>query len=239
MVILVHGAWHGAWCWAALQAELDRRSVATLAIDLPGHGASTSPLGGVHDDAEALTGVLDRLAADGVGPVVLVGHSYGGAVITQAAAGRDDVAHLVYLAAFALDAGESVLSCLGSLERHDVALAAAMIPTDDGTATVLDHAVAAGALYNECPPEVIPAALARLGPQSTASFADEIDGNPRGDIASTYVVCRRDRAVHPAHQEALAARCSQRVDLDTDHSAFLSDVDASADVIERVVGGST
>ena len=238
MVVLVHGAWHGAWCWAALQAELDRRSIATLAIDLPGHGTSTAALGGVHDDAEALTNVIDQLATADVGPVVLVGHSYGGAVITQAAAGRDDVAHLVYLAAFALDAGESVLTCLGSLERHDVALAAATTPTADGTATTLDRAVAAGALYNECPPEVIPAAFARLGPQSMTSFTDEIDGDPRSDIASTYVVCRRDRSVHPAHQETLAARCSRRLEIDTDHSPFLSSVDATADAIEQIVGAS-
>ena len=44
-ILLVHGAWHGAWCWAALQAELDRRGVASWAVDLPGHGLSTEPLG--------------------------------------------------------------------------------------------------------------------------------------------------------------------------------------------------
>ena len=138
MVVLVHGAWHGAWCWSAVQARLDQRGIASLAVDLPGHGASSEPLGGLHDDAAAVTALLDHLADRNTGPVVLVGHSYGGAVITQAAAGRDDVAHLAYLAAFALDDGESVLGCLASLERHDVDLAAAMVPTADGTTTTLD-----------------------------------------------------------------------------------------------------
>ena len=87
LVVLVHGAWHGAWCWAALQAELDRRGVPSLAVDLPGHGASPEPIGGLHDDAAAVTALLDHLASGAAGPITLVGHSYGGAVITQAAAG--------------------------------------------------------------------------------------------------------------------------------------------------------
>ena len=99
LVVLVHGAWHGAWCFAALQAELDSRGIPSLAVDLPGHGASTAPLGDLHGDAAALTEVLRTVR----GPVVLVGHSYGGAVISQAAI-PSNVVHLVYLAAFVLDA---------------------------------------------------------------------------------------------------------------------------------------
>ena len=71
-VVLVHGAWHGAWCWSALQAELDQRGIASIAVDLPGHGASTAPLGDLHGDAAAVAAVVDRIDGD----VVLVGHSY-------------------------------------------------------------------------------------------------------------------------------------------------------------------
>ncbi|MGA9277371.1 alpha/beta fold hydrolase [Ilumatobacter sp.] len=236
-VVLVHGAWHGAWCWATLQAELDRRSIPSLAVDLPGHGVSTDPLGGLHDDAAALSAVLDRVTG-ATGPVVLVGHSYGGAVITQAASGRDDVAHLLYIAAFALANGESVLSCLGAMDRRDVALAAAMVPTDDGTATRLAPGAAAGALYGRCSAEAVHAALARIGPQSMASMTEEISGSPRREIDSTYIRCSEDRAVHPDHQAELADRCARRVDLDTDHSPFLSAVDATADVIEQIASAS-
>ncbi len=234
LVVLVHGAWHGAWCWAALQAELDRRGVPSLAVDLPGHGASTAPIGGLHDDAAAVATLLDHLAAGGAGPVTLVGHSYGGAVITQAAAGRDDIAHLVYLAAFALDDRESVLGCLGSMERHDVDLAAAMVPMADGSATTLDPSVAAGALYGSCPPQAVRAALPRLGPQSMASMIEEVSGAPRDTVPSTYVECTQDRAVHPAHQRVMAERCAAQHVLDTDHSPFLSAVDTTADIIEQI-----
>lgn len=234
LVVLVHGAWHGAWCWAGLQAELDQRGIASIAIDLPGHGASSAPLTGLHGDAQHVAAVLDTLAARHAGSIALVGHSYGGAVITQAAAGRDDIAHLVYIAAFALDDGESVMSALGGFDRRDVELAAAMVPTTDGSATTLDPAVAAGALYGSCPPTAIAASLPRLSPQPMATMVEEVGGAPRDRIDSTYVVCAQDRAVHPDHQAVMAQRCTNRVDLDTDHSPFISAVANTADIVESI-----
>jgi pimeloyl-ACP methyl ester carboxylesterase len=223
-LVLVHGAWHGAWCWAALQAELDRRIVPSIAVDLPGDG--------LHGDAAELGHRLDRLRENDTGPVVLVGHSYGGAVITQAATGRDDIEHLVYVAAFALDDGESVIGALRSLDRHDVALAAAVVPNDDGSTSTLDPALAAAALYGNCDPEVVAAALPRLSLQRMSSMTEQVTGSPRTTFESTYVVCLQDRAVHPAHQEVFAQRCTNRVELDTDHSPFMSAVDDLAAIME-------
>lgn len=239
-VVLVHGAWHGAWCWATFQAELDRRGIASIAIDLPGHGASTAPLTGLHGDAAHLTDALDRLGELGHGDVVLVGHSYGGAVITHAAAGRSDIGHLAYVTAFALDDGESVMGALGSFERHEVALAAAMVIAEDGATSTLEPVAATTALYGDCPPEAVAAALPRLSPQPMATMMESAIGSPRDTIESTYVFCDRDQAIHPAHQAVLAERCTTRVDIDTDHSPFVSAVTELADVIEpiaRSVGG--
>jgi pimeloyl-ACP methyl ester carboxylesterase len=232
--VLVHGAWHGAWCWAALQAELDRHGVPSIAVDLPGHGGSAEPLTGLHGDAAALGNMLDRLQERGTGPVVLVGHSYGGAVITHAATGRNDIRHLVYIAAFALDDGESIIGALGTLERHDVALAAAMMPTADGAATNVDPELAPDALYGQCDPHVVAAALLRLSPQPMATMIEAVAGSPRSAVDSTYVVCLQDRAVHPAHQEVFARRCTNRVELDTDHSPFISAVDDVAAILEAI-----
>jgi len=231
-VVLVHGAWHGGWCWASLQAELDRRGVPSLAVDLPSHGASIDDATGLHGHAAHLGALLDRLADRAAGPIVLVGHSYGGAVITQAAAGRDDIAHLLYIAAFALDDGESVMGALRAMPRHDVDLSAAMIPTSDGTATTLDPAAAPAALYADAPPEVVAAALPRLCAQAMSTMTEKVDGSPRTHIDSTYVVCTRDLAVHHEHQALMAARCTRRLDLDSDHSPFLSAVDDVADIVE-------
>jgi pimeloyl-ACP methyl ester carboxylesterase len=225
-IVLVHGAWHGAWCWAAVQAALDQRGLTSYAIDLPGHGASTLPLGDLHGDADHLGDVLDRLA---LSDSVLVGHSYGGAVITDAAAARTDLAHLVYLTAFALLAGESVMDPLGALPPEATALQACMIGNDDGTFTI-DPSGAVAAFYAECPPPAARAAVARLDRQPMATFTQPVRGAST-TLPSTYVFCGRDEAIHPNHQAFLAARCGSRVDLDTDHSPMISTADAVADIL--------
>ncbi|MEY4362119.1 MAG: hypothetical protein RL391_1425 [Actinomycetota bacterium] len=232
-VVLVHGAWHGAWCWAALQAELENRGIASLAVDLPGHGASTDSFTDLHGDALAVVGVLDRLATRGIHDPVLVGHSYGGAVITEAAARFDAVSHLVYVAAFALDQGESVISAMGSFGRVSNALDSAVRQHEDGTSTI-DPVGAREAFYGMCDAAVVDAAVARLCPQPAATVMQPITSNPRERIPSTYVICERDRAVAVEHQRIMAARCATSVSLDTDHSPFASMVPETAEIIERL-----
>lgn len=227
LVVLVHGAWHGAWCWAALQAELDRRAVPSLAVDLPGHGASTLPLGDMYGDAQHVVDVVDRLDR----PVLLVGHSYGGAVVTEAAVRTDGVVAVTYLAAFALEEGEAVRDLSRAVPRESL-LRGASVP-GDGATTVLDPAAAVPALYGSCRAEIVSAALRRLGPQPNATFAQPATGNPRPAIPSTYVVCLRDQSVHPDVQRHMAARCDRTVEIDTDHCPMLSAVAATADVIEH------
>jgi pimeloyl-ACP methyl ester carboxylesterase len=232
-VVLVHGAWHGAWCWAALQAELDRRGVPSLAIDLPGHGVSNEPLSDLHGDALCVARVLDRLADAGAARPVLVGHSYGGAVITEATHRSPAAHHLVYVAAFALEAGESVMDALGSFPRHDVGLAAAMIARPDGT-SVLDPVAAADALYSRCDRATVAASLARLSPQPMATVTQPTTGNGRRAIPSTYLLCTLDDSVHPEHQRIMARRCDLTVVLETDHSPFASRTEETADLLERL-----
>lgn len=235
-VLLVHGAWHGAWCFAHLQAELDRRGVPSFAVDLPGHGASTAPLGDLYGDAalvaEALTALRQRYGSD----VVLAGHSYGGAVVTQAAGDGAGIAHLVYLTAFALDAGESVASFLGAQPAREVALARGVRQRDDGT-SVVDPTVAPEAFYADCPAEIVAPALARLTPQLTVTFTQPVTVSPRVAVPSTFLLCTRDEAIHPDHQRTLAARCDAVTELAIDHSPFASAVAATADLLERAARG--
>ena len=228
-VVLVHGAWHGAWCWAGLQNALDELGVASLAVDLPGHGASTQPLSDLYGDAQQVAAVLSGLGT----PAILVGHSYGGAVITEAASHFGDVAHLVYLTAFALEQGESIMSLLTSQPPAEVALSNAIIPRDDGS-SVIDPSQAIASFYGECSPTVAAAAIARLSPQPMITFTDGITGSPRSTIASTYVRCLRDQAIHITHQDAMAVRCNDVHTLDTDHSPFASRSAETASIIHTL-----
>jgi pimeloyl-ACP methyl ester carboxylesterase len=219
-VVLVHGAWHGAWCWAPLQAELDRLGVPSYAPDLPGHGTSAEPLGDLHGDARCVVEVIDRLGTD----VLLVGHSYGGAVISEAGARSPHVRRLAYLTAFVLDEGESMntIAVLAGVPGVPESL----LPTarrrlDNGT-LVLDPVAIVPALYGHCTPEVQRASVARLTPQPIPTFTQAATAAAWRHLPSTYVRCTDDLTVPLTHQDAMAARCDEVLSLATDHSPFAS-----------------
>lgn len=231
-VLLVHGAWHGAWCWASLQQSLDERGISSHAIDLPGHGISPLPLGDLHGDATAVVEALESLPPG----TLLVGHSYGGAVISQAAVRSDRIAHLMYIAAFALENGESVNGFLKSAPRHKVKLSEIIVPSQDGM-TTLDPERAGELLYPTTSTAIRSAHVQRLSPQPIATMTQEVEGEPTRPIDSTYVLCNQDRAVHPEHQRIMATRCSKTIELDSDHSPFVDNPASIASIIDRIVNG--
>lgn len=232
-VVLVHGAWHGAWCFAALQHALDELGVPSYAIDLPGHGSSTQPFTDLAGDAEHVAAVLQQLGT----PAVLVGHSYGGAVITQAATVHPEIAHLVYLTAFALEPGESIMGALASFPQVRVPLGLAIVAHADGTSHI-DPAKATEAFYGHCTPAVAAAAIARLGDHPMVTMMDSVSGSPRDHIPSTYVRCTDDQAIALAHQDLMAARCGTVLTLDTDHSPFASAAGQTAAILHRIATAS-
>jgi pimeloyl-ACP methyl ester carboxylesterase len=227
-VVLVHGAWHGAWCWDKVVELLDARDVASVAIDLPGHGTNPEPLTDLRGDAAALSRLLDALGTD----AVVCGHSYGGAVITEGAA-RPNVRHLVYLTAFQLQPGESCMNAAeGKLAPGEGTskLAQALQSHEDGTFTI-DPGLGAHAFYNDCSKEDIEFALPRLCPQLKASLAQAATRAAWHDIPSTYAVCTNDLGVAPALQRALASRADAIVEWPTSHSPFFSRPELVADVL--------
>jgi len=220
-VVLVHGAWHGAWCFDRVRPLLAEAGVPSVAIDLPGHGADTGPLTDLHGDAAHVRAALDTID----GEVVLLGHSYGGAVITEAGT-HPAVTHLVYLCALALDDGESCATA--AVEQTSTlshagrpSLAAGWVTHPDDTTTLTPEGAAA-CLYNDCDPATVAWASAPLGPQPMANLRqtpDEVSWRTR---PSTYVVCTDDQAIHPGLQRVLAARCGASVEWDTGHSPWAS-----------------
>jgi pimeloyl-ACP methyl ester carboxylesterase len=171
---------------------------------------------------------------------VLLGHSYGGAVITEAGA-HPSVRHLVYLCAFALDAGES---CMSAAVNESAALdlswddgpnlADAIVVHDDGTSTVTD-AGARDCFYNDCDPATTLDAVARLGAQPMATLGQPPAAVAWRDRPSTYVVCTDDQGVHPELQRVMAKRCTRSVEWATSHSPFLSRPELVVDLVVQLV----
>ncbi len=212
-VVLVHGAWHGAWCWDLVVGQLRKQAVPVVAIDLPGHGASTEPLTDLHGHGDAVRAALDAID----GPVVLVGHSYGGAAITDAGT-HPSVHHLVYLTAFSLDAHESIIANdLPDDERAE--LADAIEFNEDGT-IVVDPARAGDIFYADCEPATVATYVSKLVPEGAAGFSQLPRAVAWRERPSTYVVCTEDRAIAPALQRQLAARCNDVIEWPTSHSPF-------------------
>jgi pimeloyl-ACP methyl ester carboxylesterase len=229
-VLLVHGAWHGAWCWERLLPLLSERGIDARTVDLPCVGTDTATLADLHGSAAVVAEAIDRCP----GEVVICAHSFGGMVATEAAAGRPRVRHLVYVAAVVPEAGESLSSIVG----RGGGLAPWQRAEANGAVSV-DPAQAAGVFYADCEPEAAAAATRRLRPQAGTSFAQAAVAVAWREVPSTYVVCSRDACVPVPLQRRMAERGGRVVELDTGHSPFLSRPEAVADLLARVLASVT
>jgi pimeloyl-ACP methyl ester carboxylesterase len=221
-VVLVHGLWHGGWAWDGVRARLDAAGIASVAVELP--------LTSLADDIAATRDVLDRFDR----PAVLVGHSYGGAVVTGAG-DHPRVVQLLYLAAFQLAEGESVGRTLPERDFAPTRLTDAFQFSEDGQLISLDPAKAAGVMFPDAPPDEAAAAIARLRPVHRAVFrgVPEVIGWRR--TPSTYVVCADDTAVNPDLQRAMAARATFRHEWPGAHSPAMTQPDVVANLIGSLV----
>ncbi|MGQ0625736.1 MAG: alpha/beta fold hydrolase [Sporichthyaceae bacterium] len=230
-VVLVHGAYHGAWCWDGVRAALEAQGVASIAVDLPGHGEDPGEQTDLHGDAAAVTLILDALPP----PVILVGHSYGGAVITEAGV-HPAVTHLVYLAAFVPDLGESSLNAAAEevaaehLDHSGRPDPREVLTIRDGFGRVSAEGATA-MFYTGAPPEVVRAAAARMQPQRMANFRESPAAVAWRAKPSTYAVCSADLAIHPHLQAILARRCTASVSWPSGHIPMASHPDLVTDLL--------
>ena len=229
-IVLIHGFWHGAWCWSPLVEEFASRGLPAVAVDMEGHGlnarAPASRWSRPFDPAAyatepspraavTATSAAARIAAQlrriGRGqPCLVVAHSMGGAVATALTEMVPElVAGLVYVAAFAPTHGPAVAYLQvpeneGSIPHTVVAADPAVVGAmrfDTGNAEI--HAALREAFYADVDPDVADAAIALLTPDSPIAMATDpvtVTEERYGRVRHTYVVCAQDNAVRPALQ---------------------------------------
>ena len=221
--ILVHGAWHGGWCWHKVVARLERLGHRVLAPDLPGHGIDRTPPGEttLESLAEHICALIDAEAE----PAILVGHSYGGTIITQAGEWRaKKIRRLVYLTAFVPLNGQSTRELGGG--DADTRLNAEMeVDAGAGTLSVRPSAIKA-VFYARCPGEDVALARALLVPEGLAGVGAPVTTTAEnwGRLARAYIACTEDQAISIARQQSMAEAGGCRIvaSLETDHSPFFS-----------------
>jgi pimeloyl-ACP methyl ester carboxylesterase len=225
-LIFVHGACvrDGHWWWSKMAEPLAEKGIASVAVALPSCGEAGDALGDLHDDVAACRDAI----ADADGSVALLGHSYGGMVITEAGA-EDQVSRLLYVTSVMPDAGQSQGELIGSEP------APWLDPSKDGTVGVHPDLIREFFLQ-DCDGATTEEAVARLTRQSITPFTQ-----PPGKIAwrlkpTTYFVCTEDLATPAEVQRGRVREGARAVEFEAGHHPFLSRPDAFAQSIADEIG---
>ena len=238
-IILIHGAFHNAGCWDTLKTELSNRGHSVTAIDLPSHGADSTPI-----ESVTLASYADRVVTElekSDEPAVLIGHSMGGMVITQAAdsfiANGGKLKQLIYVAAFVPRDGQSLVDLAGQPEGAGDMVQANVQVAGEPPIGTMPADKAAEAFYAECSAEVAVAAIAALDQQPILAFVMPVSISNDRDIKRSYVKTLNDKAIPPALQSKMAADSgiTEIVEMASDHSPFLSHPKELAEVLEGLM----
>ncbi len=222
-VVLVHGAFADGTGWHDVIRLLQRDGYDVIAVQ--------NPLASLAGDVDTTKRVIEAQK----GPVVLVGHSYGGAVITGAAAGNANVKALVYLAAFAPEAGEPI-GAFG--EKYPSDLGSALKPDSAGFLYV-DRARFRELFCADLPATEARVAAAAQKPVHNSVFGASVPEAAWKTVPSWYLVSQDDRAINPELERFYAKRMGAKTsEVKASHVAFLSHPDVVARLIEKAAAGA-
>lgn len=220
--ILVHGAWHGAWCWEKIIPLLQQQGHMVYAPDLPGHGNDKTPL--INISLQSYVTRICQLIDEIDEPVMLVGHSLAGIVITQVSEYRPQkIKKLIYLTAFLPQQGQSMLT----LSQYQPASRFIKMMKQDPITNVFSfptHAMKAFA-YHLCDDVIVETIKPRLclEPLSPIQTAVEVTQANFGTISRSYIQCTEDKAIHISTQIIMCENSPCQIfQLQSDHSPFYS-----------------
>ena len=222
-IVLIHGAWHGAWCWYKVVPLLEQHGYRVITPDLPGHGRDRTPLSDV--TLELYTDRICRLITELDGPVVLLGHSMSGIVISRVAERiPESISKLVYLTGFMLENGVSLLDT--ALADNEAVVEPNLIISRDRISATLSDEHFTQAFYLDCSPQEIEFAIANVTPQALAPFAEPVIVSEEnwGSVPRSYIECTLDNAITIKAQREMYHRypCDPVLTMDTAHSPFFS-----------------
>jgi pimeloyl-ACP methyl ester carboxylesterase len=215
-IVLVHGAWADGSSWDGVTRRLlhDGYTVVVPAV----------PLRSLSGDAAYISSVLSSIK----GPIVLVGHSYGGAVITNAAADNPNVKALVYIDAFVPDVGESVLDLATKNPGSGLPAAITEVPYEQGAQGSGVDVYIKTADYRAVFAADVPAGQAAImaatqRPVTLAALSEKSTAAAWKTIPSWYLIGRQDDAIPPATEEFMAHRAhSHTVSINSSHASLVS-----------------
>jgi pimeloyl-ACP methyl ester carboxylesterase len=230
--VLVHGGFHGSWCWSETAARLRELGHWVATVDLPGRG-DTAHLAAkitLDDWVAALAAVVDTAPE---GPV-LVAHSMGATTVNQYAelyAGK--VTEIVYICAVTPRDGDSGTSTMLEAGPASALLREGAFQLGPNQTAVIDQTRAVEAFYESCSEPDTQYALARLSPEPMTPLITPLAlGAAFRGIPKTYIAARDDKAMPLAFQTELASRMeAELILIDGDHSPFYSARDALVDAL--------
>lgn len=233
--VLVHGAWHGEWCWDRVIPLLQDAGHRVLTFDLPGHGKDKTPLSKVtlKDYTDRLCSILDNESEQ----VILVGHSMGGIVITQTAEYRPEkIQLLVYVCAFLPTNGQTLFQILEDDRKESPP--AAIISEDKTYLKLNDHLIK-DVFYGECSESDFFEANGKIGLQPLLPFVTPIHITEDNfeKVPRVYIETIKDHAISIMCQREMYTRtpCRQIITLDTDHSPFFSQPEVLSSHLKSLV----
>lgn len=218
-IILIHGFWGGAAHWSKVITDLSHRGYEALrAVELP--------LTSLADDVERTRKMIAQVQGD----VLLVGHSYGGAVITEVG-NQPNVVGLVYIAAFAPDAGESPG---GITQQHLPVGAPNLEPDSDGYLWVKADKYHESFCQDLTNDEGLVMGITQKAPVAS-TFGDTISNPAWKNKPSWYQISTEDRMIHPENQAMMSSRLNAQkvISLNASHASLASQPKAVADLIDE------
>jgi len=236
--VLVHSAFLGGWAWEPVASILEKEGHKVVAPDMPAHGKDKTPPSEVSLDSyvKTVTNILDSQPE----PLILVGHSLGGIIISQAAENRPDkVKALVYLCAFLLPSGGSFMKATEGVKGSMVL--DNLVMGDDKTSVTIKEEVMREAFAHDVPAEAFARVRPLIVPEPTAPLAWTISVTEErwGRIPRYYIECTADKAIPPAVQRAMytAIPVKKLFSMKTSHAPNFSAPEELAGYLLTVAAG--